>query len=71
MPGRMTIGLYNTYDPTKFREAHRRVLARSGRPHVGHVFAHQFEKRHHAIEYLSITSDHDCQLPRPGPDIAP
>ena len=30
MPGRMTIGLYNTYDPTKFREAHRRVLARSG-----------------------------------------
>jgi hypothetical protein len=26
----MTIGLYNTYDPTKFREAHRRVLARSG-----------------------------------------
>jgi hypothetical protein len=30
MPGRMTIGLYNTYDPNKFREAHRRVLARSG-----------------------------------------
>jgi hypothetical protein len=30
MPGRMTIGLYNTYDPTKLREAHRRVLARSG-----------------------------------------
>ena len=30
MPGRMTIGLYNTYDPKKFREAHRRVLARSG-----------------------------------------
>ncbi|MFO7618122.1 MAG: DUF531 domain-containing protein [Thermoplasmata archaeon] len=26
----MTIGLYNTYDPNKFREAHRRVLARSG-----------------------------------------
>jgi hypothetical protein len=26
----MTIGFYNTYDPTKFREAHRRVLARSG-----------------------------------------
>ena len=26
----MTIGLYNTYDPKKFREAHRRVLARSG-----------------------------------------
>jgi len=26
----MTIGLYNTYDPTKLREAHRRVLARSG-----------------------------------------
>jgi hypothetical protein len=25
----MTIGLYNTYDPTKLREAHRRVLARS------------------------------------------
>ena len=30
MPGRMTIGLYNTYDPKKFREAHRRVLARTG-----------------------------------------
>jgi len=30
MTGRMTIGLYNTYDPTKFREAHRRVLARAG-----------------------------------------
>jgi hypothetical protein len=28
--GRMTIGLYNTYDPTKLREAHRRVLARAG-----------------------------------------
>ncbi len=28
--GRMTIGLYNTYDPRKFREAHRRALARSG-----------------------------------------
>ena len=27
---RMTIGLYNTYDPTKIREAHRRVLARAG-----------------------------------------
>ena len=24
------MGLYNTYDPTKFREAHRRVLARCG-----------------------------------------
>ncbi len=30
MPGRMTIGLYNTYDPNKFREAHRRILARAG-----------------------------------------
>lgn len=30
MAGRMTIGLYNTYDPNKFREAHRRVLARTG-----------------------------------------
>ena len=30
MPGRMTIGLYNTYDPRKFREAHRRILARAG-----------------------------------------
>lgn len=30
MPGRVTIGLYNSYDPVKFREAHRRVLARSG-----------------------------------------
>jgi hypothetical protein len=30
MQGRMTIGLYNTYNPTKFMEAHRRVLARSG-----------------------------------------
>ncbi len=29
MPGRITIALYNTYDRRKFREAHRRVLARS------------------------------------------
>ena len=28
MTGRVTIGLYNTYDRQKFREAHRRVLAR-------------------------------------------
>lgn len=26
----MTIGLYNSYDPGKFREPHRRVLARAG-----------------------------------------
>ncbi len=30
MQGRVTIGLYNSYDPVKFREAHRRVLARAG-----------------------------------------
>lgn len=29
-PGRMTIGLYNSYDPVKFHEAHRRALARAG-----------------------------------------
>ncbi len=28
--GRMTIGLYNSYDPRRFREAHRRALARAG-----------------------------------------
>ena len=28
--GRVTIGLYNSYDPKKFREPHRRVLARAG-----------------------------------------
>ncbi len=28
--GRMTIGLYNSYDPVKFHEAHRRALARAG-----------------------------------------
>jgi len=28
--GRMTIGLYNSYDPVKFAEAHRRALARAG-----------------------------------------
>ena len=28
--GRVTIGLYNSYDPVKFHEAHRRALARSG-----------------------------------------
>lgn len=28
--GRMTIGLYNSYDPIKFHEAHRRALARAG-----------------------------------------
>ena len=28
--GRMTLGLYNTYDPTRFSEAHRRVLSRLG-----------------------------------------
>lgn len=30
MPGRATIGLYNSYDPVKFREAHRRAIARAG-----------------------------------------
>ena len=30
MPGRATIGLYNTYDPVKFHEAHRRAIARAG-----------------------------------------
>jgi hypothetical protein len=28
--GRVTIGLYNSYNPTKFMEAHRRALARAG-----------------------------------------
>jgi hypothetical protein len=28
--GRMTVGLYNSYDPVNFREAHRRILARAG-----------------------------------------
>jgi len=28
--GRVTIGLYNSYDPTRFVEAHRRVIARAG-----------------------------------------
>src|SRR5437879_12113677 len=27
--GRMTIGLYNSYDPIKFAEAHRRAIARA------------------------------------------
>jgi uncharacterized protein len=27
--GRMTLGLYNSYDPVKFAEAHRRALVRS------------------------------------------
>ncbi|MBN1677513.1 MAG: DUF531 domain-containing protein [Candidatus Thermoplasmatota archaeon] len=30
MPGRVTIGLYNSYDPVRFRESHRRALARAG-----------------------------------------
>ena len=30
MRGRMTLGLYNSYDPVKFHEAHRRALARAG-----------------------------------------
>ncbi len=29
MPGRISIGLFNTYDRSKFREAHRRALARA------------------------------------------
>jgi len=28
--GRVTLGLYNSYDPAKFREPHRRILARAG-----------------------------------------
>lgn len=28
--GRMTIGLFNSYDPVRFHEAHRRALARAG-----------------------------------------
>ena len=30
MPGRATIGLYNSYDPVRFHESHRRALARAG-----------------------------------------
>ncbi|MEM2944094.1 MAG: DUF531 family protein [Methanomassiliicoccales archaeon] len=30
MIGRTTIGLWNSYDPITFREAHRRILARAG-----------------------------------------
>ncbi len=30
MPGRATIGLFNSYDPVKFHESHRRALARAG-----------------------------------------
>lgn len=30
MAGRVTIGLYNSYDPTRFHESHRRALARAG-----------------------------------------
>ena len=30
MAGRVTIGLYNSYDPVKFHESHRRSLARAG-----------------------------------------
>ncbi|UCE91967.1 MAG: DUF531 family protein [Methanobacteriota archaeon] len=30
MPGRLTIGLYNSYDSIRFGEAHRRALARAG-----------------------------------------
>ena len=29
MPGRLTIGLYNSYDPRRFSEAHRRALVRA------------------------------------------
>jgi uncharacterized protein len=28
--GRLNLGLYNSYDPTRFTEAHRRALARAG-----------------------------------------
>jgi hypothetical protein len=28
--GRMTIAIFNSYDPNNFREAHRRILARAG-----------------------------------------
>ena len=28
--GRMTIGIYNAYDPNTFRDPHRRVIARAG-----------------------------------------
>lgn len=30
MPGRLTMGLYNSLDPVKMAEAHRRALARAG-----------------------------------------
>jgi hypothetical protein len=30
MRGRVTIGLYNSYDPVRFHESHRRALARAG-----------------------------------------
>ena len=28
--GRVTIGIYNAYDPKTFREPHRRIIARAG-----------------------------------------
>ncbi len=65
MPGRMTIGLYNTYDPTKFREAHRRVLARSGPVALGFdcnlvTFGFPYEKEMRTskdiVEWLSTTT---------------
>lgn len=28
--GRMTVGIYNAYDPVAFREPHRRIIARAG-----------------------------------------
>jgi hypothetical protein len=33
--GRITIALYNSYDPNKFREPHRRVIARTGDLEIG------------------------------------
>jgi hypothetical protein len=61
----MTIGLYNTYDPNKFREAHRRVLARSGPVALAFgcnlaTFGFPYEKEmrtpQEIVEWLSTTT---------------
>lgn len=63
--GRMTIGLYNSYDPVKFHEAHRRALARAGPVALafdanlatfGFPYAHDLATPLEIVEWVSGTT---------------
>jgi len=63
--GRMTIGLYNSYDRVKFHEAHRRALARAGPVALafdanlatfGFPYSKDLATPHEIVEWVSSTT---------------